>query len=713
MHPQFVRVDVSTQPDRRQSHGWRMRLPMLLSLLSFQFFFVSLVIAQNAAQTLAQTSSQTVLPAPAGRAPEPTPTVDFAPEDCGFFKLPEGVDTVQCGYVSVPLRHGMADSPRIKLATVVIRAMDAVNRKPDPLFLAQGGPGGSTIGGFARLLIEDSGKRPTLNRDLVLWDQRGTYFSQPRLKCRELTKLNADASPEAQRDAYKRCGERLAAEAGDLSAFNSLENARDADAVRAALGYQQFNFYGVSYGTELGQFLMRERPQYLRSVVLDAVVPLGFSLVTDVPAIKLQVIEQYAKACAEAPSCNAAYPDLAAHYFALIERLNKDPVALTTPRRGKGGELEPPQRLSGNDLDGALYQLIYMREAVSLVPYIIHRAELGDYSFVLNFVQLAQAAQSDMADGMYMSVLCAEYGDTPVGALQFNGVLRQLADSAAEDGRQILQVCRDWKIRQIDKALLVPVKSDIPTLLLSGRFDPITPPVQAERVAAGLSRALAVTFPRGTHGQAFLLPCANATIAAFLDAPERRPDTTCAAEAAPLFYTPEQLLSVPARSRGGSATMQDHVQALAGPALMVAIALALLFSAVPVYSVTEIARVFRAPRWSPPGGWNGRLITAAPWIPAFSALMLFGFLFIAATQIGAQIQRDQVLLLVGAVPSAVKTLTWFLLPYTLALLLMTVAMTRLWRFGARSRMGRVYYTLLVLAGWAVCVALLRTGLFGW
>src|SRR5262249_46716639 len=159
-----------------------------------------------------------------------------------------------CGYVSVPLRHGDDASPRIRLAVVVIPAPDPAARQPDPLFLAQGGPGGSTISGFGQVLLDDPGKRPTLNRDVVLWDQRGTYFSQPRLLCREMGQLAAGADEEKQKEAYRRCGERLAKEAGDLSAFNSIENARDIDDVRAALGYDKYNFYGVSYGTELGQF---------------------------------------------------------------------------------------------------------------------------------------------------------------------------------------------------------------------------------------------------------------------------------------------------------------------------------------------------------------------------------------------------------------------------------------------------------------------------
>lgn len=660
-------------------------------------------------------------------------TADWSPEDCGIFKLGEKDDDALCGYVSVPLRHGKADSPRIRLAVVLIPAADQSNRKPDPLFLAQGGPGGSTIGGFAQVLLADQAKRPVLNRDLVLWDQRGTYFSQPRLQCRETTKLPANARPEQEREALAQCGKRLQAEAGDLSAFNSLENARDADAIRAALGYEKFNFYGVSYGTELGQFLMRERPQHLRAVILDAVVPLGFSLVTDVPVVKQRVMQQFSSACRESQACNLAYPGLGDRYLALLDKLDQSPVALPSPAAPLLGRARPaklpanssanasvtpptePDTMSGRDLDGALYQSIYSREAVPLVPYIIERAEQGDYSFAINFVQLMQASRSDMADGMYMAVVCSEYGDTPDVALKFPGVIKRLADEAAEDGKQILEVCRDWGIRLLDKSLLEPVRSDIPTLLLSGSFDPITPPAHAQRVAANLSRSQSVTFARGAHGQAFLLPCANQLISAFLDNPDARVQTACANEAAPVFYTPDQLVSLPVRRGNASATasIQEHLAALAGPAAVIGVALLLLFSAIPVYSVTEIVRVFRARSWQPPQGWAGRLLAAAPWIPVLAGLMLLGFLLFALRQLAGEIGRNQFLLLVGALPMGVKSLTWWLLPYAASMLLMTLAMIQIWRHQARSKLGRLYYTLLVVAGWAVCLALVRTGLFGW
>jgi hypothetical protein len=144
----------------------------------------------------------------------------------------------------------------------------------------------------------------------------------------------------------------------------------------------------------------------------------------------------------------------------------------------------------------------------------------------------------------------------------------------------------------------------------------------------------------------------------------------------------------------------------------VALALALLFSAVPVYSVAEIVRVFRRRRVALPEGWRGQLIVAAPWVPVLGGFVLAAFLIAAATSVGRAIERNQFLLLVGAVPAWVKSLTWGLLPFVAVMLLMTVAMVLLWRHRARGLTGRVYYTLVVLAGWSVCFALFKSGLFG-
>jgi hypothetical protein len=96
-----------------------------------------------------------------------------------------------------------------------------------------------------------------------------------------------------------------------------------------------------------------------------------------------------------------------------------------------------------------------------------------------------------------------------------------------------------------------------------------------------------------------------------------------------------------------------------------------------------------------------------------AGITLLGFLLFSMRQLAGEIGRNQFLLLVGALPMGVKSLTWWLLPYAASMLLMTLALVQIWRHQARSKLGRLYYTLLVVAGWAVCLALVRTGLFGW
>src|SRR5262249_47529998 len=167
-------------------------------------------------------------------------------------------------------------------------------------------------------------------------------------------------SDVASMAAFQACGARLQAEAGDLSPFNSAENADDVEDVRQALGYDNINFYGVSYGTELGQFVMRQHPDHLRSVVLDAVVPLTYSLFTEPAFAKQRIAEKYFNACAVDAGCNTAFPNLGQRYLALIDRLNKQPVVVSvSPQTLDVVTTTYQVSLTGDLLEGALYISLY------------------------------------------------------------------------------------------------------------------------------------------------------------------------------------------------------------------------------------------------------------------------------------------------------------------------------------------------------------------
>ena len=120
------------------------------------------------------------------------------------------------------------------------------------------------------------------DRDLILFDQRGTRDSVPFLRCEEhdpvaLAELTGQTTPAdaltADAAAYAACAARFAGAGYDLAAFNTLESAADVRDVVTALGYADYDFHGTGYGTRIGQALLRDLPTGLRSVVLDSVEP--------------------------------------------------------------------------------------------------------------------------------------------------------------------------------------------------------------------------------------------------------------------------------------------------------------------------------------------------------------------------------------------------------------------------------------------------------
>lgn len=87
---------------------------------------------------------------------------------------------------------------------------------------------------------------------------------------------------------------------------------------------------------------------------------------------------------------------------------------------------------------------------------------------------------------MYFSVVCAEDADLLDQPMDGAGVRPQVARRNARDQRDFIAACRLWDMEPLPAQANAPARSDIPTLILSGRFDPITPPANGDRVAATL-----------------------------------------------------------------------------------------------------------------------------------------------------------------------------------------------------------------------------------
>ncbi len=634
------------------------------------------------------------------------PTANFEPAPCMFeipifnFTPPEQMG-FECGYVTVPEQHANPTGPAIKLPVAIIRAGDAA--APDPLFLAQGGPGGDAFGVFSLTATELAS---TINRDVVIFNQRGTLYAQPSLICTEvqnkldqLLSLPPDQAATVQEEAYAACHQRLTAEGINLSAYNSVENAADVDAIRQALGYEQINFYGVSYGTLLGLHLMRQFPDSLRSVILDSVVPTQINYIPEVPRVTERILDEMFNACAASPECAARYPNLEARFDALTDRLNAQPITIpiTDPDTGASVNVF----VDGTALIDMFFSAFYLPDMYAIFPILVEDMEAGRYHFWQTMWPQIVFDRT-FSDGMFYSVVCTEDADFDPSQLPLEGVRPQIADTAADAMQQYVDVCAMWQVTELPASVDDPVQSDVPTLLLAGQFDPITPPAYAQAAAESLSSAYVAVDPIASHGVAFNGGCADAIVQQFLRSPHSQPDTACLATRTPKGFITSN--AVPVQLLSDINMLEPRGLALTG---LAGVFLAGVLSSFVIWPLALLINLLR-PKKLPARGPAWLRWGSVALVLLFGSLaMLFvsgltAFIFHALT--------NTPLLILSAVSGYAAPL--FVIPWLLALLALAIAgaALALWFMQGWSVWGRLYYSLLALCALGYVVALGATGM---
>ncbi len=625
----------------------------------------------------------------AGHAPQAArPGLQASP--CTF-TLPQGEregSTVVCATLSVPEAYENPGGATIELAVVVIKSLSS-NPRPDPIFFAQGGPGGSTIEYFTQVLFDS----PLRNRrDLVLFDQRGTLNSSPALLCPEfldetIKVLDEELTIEQEnliyRQAADNCHARLVSEGINLSAFNSYENAQDVDTLRQALGYQKINFYGVSYGTLLGLHLMKAFPDGLRSVILDAVVPTNIDFNPESARTADRALTELFSACQADPECSRAYPNLEKTFFDLIDRLDKQPAAIHLSDSEKGATYKA--LLDGDAMISTVFQSLYATELLPLLPKMIADASAGRWTLVER-VQSLVTFDRTIAEGMYYSVICSEDADFDPAKIDYTGIRPRLLKDERANNEALIQVCKDWNVAQLGPAADEPVVSDVPALLLNGRFDPITPESYGRLAAQTLSHSYVFTFPNTGHG-AFGDDCADRIMADFIDNPSQKPDSSCIEQARIDFVTPKDVVDFPvlikALNLEPNALVQFGLAALLGLVLLTAWL---------VYPVAWLARVMggRAGRPTPIYGH------LAPWAAMLAGLFVLAF-GVALAVVSVLLVRDNNVLVLFGIPAAYRWIFIFPLIAGLLSLAMAALAAAGWRGTYWPGWRKVYYTLLALA----------------
>lgn len=642
-----------------------------------------------------------------GRASAQDIVESFIPAECMFPGIDLGLTTVsgealgfECGYVIAPERHANPDGPTIRLP-VAIRRATAADARPDPLFLAQGGPGGDAFEIYS-LLAPNS--EAAAVHDIVIFNQRGTPYAVPDLSCPETDEIlpamlaaTEDEGQELYNEAIAACYERLQGEGIDLSAYNSLENAADVPLIARALGYQEYNFYGVSYGTLLGLHLMRNHPEGLRSVILDSVVTTDINFISEIPESEQRALNEVFAYCEADPDCQEQYPNLEERYFALIRKYDDEPVTLklTEPETGKRYDTY----LDGTGLRSVLFQLLYAPRMNAVLPKIVADLEKGDTRYIESMWPLLVFDQL-VSEGMYYSVICAEDSDIDVAEIPIESLRPEIGETAREDIQTYVDNCARWQVDQLPSSVDDPVLSEIPTLLLSGRFDPVTPAAFAAAAAEGLSNSVHLVDPSASHGVAFFNTCVDGIVANFLNDPLAPPDESCLAELKPAQAVPPDAITLPLLAGINSLDKRTITFfGIAGLLLVVVLSPFIIWPSVYLVRAFGDGQPARSPE-------DRRL----RWLSRI-AVLLFGVLGVifAVGLIGfivAVVATDLTMLTALSLPASAAPVLWIpmlMLVVGVAILILVFLIWR--RRGTGSTPGKVYYTIVAVATVALLITL--------
>ena len=451
----------------------------------------------------------------------------------------------ECGWITVT-EDRSTNTGKLQIAVVRFKGTQPDNT---PIFLLAGGPGqaGITIYGsrfttFIEPLLQE--------RDVVIFDQRGTGLSNG-LSCELPNSPEYDYS--ISYDGYQYalgyaqyiydCGIRFAEEGIPIHAYSTAESATDLIVIAQALGYDQFDLYGTSYGTSYALAVMRDYPEQVRSVVLDAPIP------SHIPRFELGLqsfvgaMRSVFTRCAQEPLCTRNYPDLEQVYVNSVQTLTSFPVTIHPIDESSGVVFDVS--VNGNVFAGLIYNAMYHPIYTRLIPSAIYGSAYGDYSrleeLASAFLAPSQNIGTGISDGMMFAVICGE--DAPFESFEriqeqqsLYPTLAYPAFTAIQAGEQIIPGCESWEVGELDPKIRRAITSDIPTLILVGEHDQITPPWFAQEVGGTLSNAQVFTltgFGHSVFGQSL---CAQELTTSFLRDPWQPVDDSCVQDLEPIQF---------------------------------------------------------------------------------------------------------------------------------------------------------------------------------
>lgn len=621
----------------------------------------------------------------------------FEEDACPFNAPAEMLEQVRCGWLFVPENRAVPQGRQLRLAVAILEGRSPTPR-PDPIIFLSGGPGGRSVEYVPSRATNAFWNRLRAERDVVFFDQRGTGYSEPEF-CPEVTEesfrslflgLSTQQRSERMQAVLADCADVMRQQGVNLSQYNSVASAHDLQDLRRALGYEEWNLLGLSYGTRLGLEAMRTAPTGVRSAVLDSPAPPNAPQGGDRAVLFVDVVRRLAAACAADDVCNAAYPNLEQRIWETTEELEREPWLLHS-----AGAMGLPDTIV---VDGALFvdglfQGLYSRDFISVAPLFVEQVRQRNRAMVLAMIGPLGRSSRETSRGLNLAVRCYENVPFYTRASQRTGaeypeVLERIGFSV---GSGTAEECAAWHPYRAPPEQAEPVRSDVPALVLTGEFDPVTHRSFGPLAVEGLTNGHVVELPAMGHVASPLHECSRSMIVAFFDNPLQSPDETCVDTdmEGVRFVTDVRVTPGPSRlvSALGGGRESTAVLAALGLPLIVLVGSAVGW---PVTAGVRRLRRSEPVRRTP-------FERRARWGAVAFAVLALLFVVTLAWVIQRAATENTLILLVG-VPgwaAPLLVLPWLLLAGSVAL----VAVAALaWRRTAWTRWGRVHFTVIALAG---------------
>lgn len=482
-------------------------------------------------------------------AESPAPeSAEFEPGSCEF-TVPQDV-SADCGWVTVPQHWDDATDPDTMRLHVATFSGPDTPADATPVVYLEGGPGGDVFG-LIGLTLQSRFGAMLNEHPIVMFTQRGSALSEIDLECEEivdhglevLERAPEDGDVDMQLAVLQECADRLVGEGADLEAYHTVASANDVNAIREALGYDEWNVLGISYGTRLGQELVRNHPDGVRALILDSIQPTDPNLgsLAALPTTFGGALDQLFVGCEANAECAAANPNLEERFRALIETANAEPFELVASDQLTGESYDAV--VDGSRLLGAVFQALYSPESFAAIPEMVGQLENGNTETLAVLTGLGITNGPFISHGMYTSVMCHDFlaeltPDSAWGAGETGDPLVDgFGDTFEEEATQF---CDVFQTGSADASIIEPVTSDVPTLMLAGAYDPITPPSFATAIEPGFSNGQLAVLPHAGHGVVGD-ECGMAIALDFFADPTSDVDRSCIEGSSEPAWTPESL----------------------------------------------------------------------------------------------------------------------------------------------------------------------------